>query len=56
MARDEQQTRIELINPALHERGWVDSLIREEKMIKDGEDSAKGCMCKLCSNAWLRWV
>ncbi len=31
MPRDERQTRIELINPALYERGWVDSLIREEK-------------------------
>lgn len=31
MARDEHQTRIELINPALHDRGWVDALIREEK-------------------------
>lgn len=31
MARDEKQTRIDLINPALHDRGWVDSLIREEK-------------------------
>jgi len=31
MARDERRTRIELINPALYERGWVDALIREEK-------------------------
>lgn len=31
MARDEKQTRIELINPALHERGWVEALIREER-------------------------
>ncbi|MBM3236416.1 restriction endonuclease subunit R [Candidatus Poribacteria bacterium] len=31
MARDEKQTRIELINPVLHERGWVDALIREER-------------------------
>lgn len=31
MARDEKQTRIELINPALHERGWADALIREER-------------------------
>ena len=31
MVRDECQTRNELINPALHERGWVDSLIREER-------------------------
>jgi type I restriction enzyme R subunit len=31
MARDEQQTRKELINPALYARGWVDALIREEK-------------------------
>ncbi len=31
MPRDEHQTRIELINPALYLRGWGDSLIREEK-------------------------
>lgn len=31
MLRDEHQTRIDLINPALHERGWMDALIREEK-------------------------
>ena len=31
MPRDERQTRIELINPALYGCGWVDSLIREEK-------------------------
>jgi type I restriction enzyme R subunit len=31
MPRDEHQTRIDLINPALYERGWVESLIREEK-------------------------
>ncbi len=31
MPRDEHQTRIELINPALNLRGWGDSLIREEK-------------------------
>ena len=31
MPRDELQTRIELINPALYLRGWGDSLIREEK-------------------------
>lgn len=31
MTRDEKQTRIELINPALHERGWVEALIREER-------------------------
>ena len=31
MPRDEHQTRIELINPALHGRGWVEALIREEK-------------------------
>jgi type I site-specific restriction endonuclease len=31
MPRDEHQTRVELINPALHERGWVEALIREEK-------------------------
>lgn len=31
MPRDEHQTRIELINPALYNCGWGDSLIREEK-------------------------
>jgi len=31
MPRNEQQTRVELINPALFERGWDDTLIREEK-------------------------
>ncbi len=31
MPRDEKQTRVDLINPVLYERGWVDSLIREEK-------------------------
>lgn len=31
MARDEKQTRIELINPALHEKGWIETLIREER-------------------------
>lgn len=31
MARNEQQTRTELINPVLYEKGWVDALIREEK-------------------------
>ena len=31
MSRDEHQTRIDLINPALYLRGWGDSLIREEK-------------------------
>lgn len=31
MDRDEKQTRIELINPVLFERGWVENLIREEK-------------------------
>ncbi|MCE8427502.1 MAG: DEAD/DEAH box helicase family protein [Candidatus Methanoperedens sp.] len=31
MPRDEHQTRIELINPALYLRGWGDSLNREEK-------------------------
>jgi type I restriction enzyme R subunit len=33
MARNEKQTRIELINPALHERGRGDALIREEKTL-----------------------
>jgi len=31
-ARDEKQTRIELINPVLFERGWGENLIREERM------------------------
>ena len=31
MPRDEHRTRVELINPILHERGWVEALIREEK-------------------------
>ncbi len=31
MPRDEHQTRNELINPALHEKGWGEALIREEK-------------------------
>ena len=31
MPRDERQTRIELINPAIHDKGWLDVLIREEK-------------------------
>jgi len=31
MARDERQTRIELINSILNERGWTDALIHEER-------------------------
>jgi len=31
MSRNEHLTRIELINPTLHDRGWIDSLVREEK-------------------------
>ncbi len=31
MAKNEQQTRADLINPKLFEKGWVDALIREEK-------------------------
>jgi type I restriction enzyme R subunit len=31
MPRNEHQTRVELINPALYDRGWTDALIREEK-------------------------
>lgn len=31
MSRDETQTRIELIDPALYNRGWNDSLIRRER-------------------------
>lgn len=31
MPRNEQQTRTELINPVLFERGWIDAFIREER-------------------------
>lgn len=31
MPRNEHKTRVELIDPALYERGWTDALIREEK-------------------------
>lgn len=31
MSRNEHQTRVDLINPVLHDLGWVDALIREEK-------------------------
>jgi type I restriction enzyme, R subunit len=31
MGRNEDQTRVELIDPALHERGWTEDLIRREK-------------------------
>jgi type I restriction enzyme R subunit len=31
MSRNEHFTRIELINPVLHDRGWTDALVREEK-------------------------
>ena len=31
MPRNEHQTRVDLINPVLYERGWVEELIREEK-------------------------
>jgi type I restriction enzyme R subunit len=31
MARDENQTRIELIDPALHDRDWTEDLIRRER-------------------------
>lgn len=31
MLRNEHLTRIELINPTLHERGWTDAYVREEK-------------------------
>jgi len=33
MSRDENQTRVELINPALFARGWNDALVREEKTL-----------------------
>jgi type I restriction enzyme R subunit len=31
MARNEDKTRVELIDPALHARGWSEDLIRREK-------------------------
>lgn len=31
MPRNEHQTRVELIDPILHDRGWTGALIREEK-------------------------
>ena len=31
MPRNEYQTRVELIDPALHDRGWTEAHIREEK-------------------------
>ena len=31
-SKDEKQTRIDLINPVLFERGWGENLIREERM------------------------
>jgi type I restriction enzyme R subunit len=31
MSRNEHQTRLELINPALYDRGWTEELIREER-------------------------
>lgn len=42
MSRNENQTRIELIDPALHERGWTEDLIRRERtpgatVILDGQ-------------------
>src|SRR5437016_2295227 len=45
MSRDENQTRIELIDPALHDRGWTEALIRREKtpgatVILDGKPHA----------------
>jgi len=30
MPRDERQTRVELIDPAIHDCGWNEALIREE--------------------------
>lgn len=46
MTRDENQTRIELIDPALHERGWTEDLIRRERtpgatVILDGQPHAR---------------
>ncbi len=31
MPRNEHLSRLELINPTLHDKRWIDSLIREEK-------------------------
>lgn len=31
MPRNEHQTRVDLINPVLHDRGWTDAHVREEK-------------------------
>ena len=31
MPRDENQTRTELIDPVLHDRGWTEDLIRRER-------------------------
>jgi len=45
MSRDERQTRTEMINPVLHERGWTESLIREERT-PGGTDIIDGKPCK----------
>ena len=31
MARDEKQTRVELIDPKINDCGWTEALVREEK-------------------------
>ncbi|MGH8524843.1 MAG: type I restriction endonuclease subunit R, partial [Gammaproteobacteria bacterium] len=46
MSRDENQTRIELIDPALHDRGWTEDLIRRERtpgatLMLDGQPHAR---------------
>jgi type I restriction enzyme, R subunit len=46
VSRDENQTRIELIDPALYARGWTENLIRREKtpgatIVLDGQPYAK---------------
>jgi type I restriction enzyme, R subunit len=33
MARNEAETRIQLIDPALHARGWTEDLIRREETL-----------------------
>ena len=61
MARDEKQTRIELINPALHESGWTDALIREERSpggtdISDGKLKNQSKAIEALPGALLREV
>jgi type I restriction enzyme R subunit len=46
MSRDESKTRVELIDPALHSRGWTEGLIRRERtpgatIVLDGTPHAR---------------